>query len=327
MPASLSRLILATLLALPIGALPRVALAQAGTGSLVGRVLDSSDAPVPGATVVATSATTGAARETTSGTAGLFTLTGLPPGRYRVEARLTGFRTAVREPVTVNVETRTDVPLRLEPGDVTETVTVAGASLVDRTSPAVGTIVDRQFVENLPLNGRSFQTLLELTPGVVLTKPTITSPGQFSVNGQRGNANYFLVDGVGANVGTSVNAQFSQQAAGTLPGLTVTGGTNALVSVDALEEFKVQTSGYAPEFGRSPGGQVSLVTRAGTNRLTGSVFDYVRDDALDANDWFNNRNGVEACSVDPWWCRASTVVAGPSSSPRTRACASPSHRT
>jgi hypothetical protein len=195
--------------------------------------------------------------------------------------------------VTVNVETRTDVPLRLEPGDVTETVTVAGASLVDRTSPAVGTIVDRQFVENLPLNGRSFQTLLELTPGVVLTKPTITSPGQFSVNGQRGNANYFLVDGVGANVGTSVNAQFSQQAAGTLPGLTVTGGTNALVSVDALEEFKVQTSGYAPEFGRSPGGQVSLVTRAGTNRLTGSVFDYVRDDALDANDWFNNRNGVE----------------------------------
>jgi hypothetical protein len=128
MPASLSRLILATLLALPIGALPRVALAQAGTGSLVGRVLDSSDAPVPGATVVATSATTGAARETTSGTAGLFTLTGLPPGRYRVEARLTGFRTAVREPVTVNVETRTDVPLRLEPGDVTETVTVRRSS-------------------------------------------------------------------------------------------------------------------------------------------------------------------------------------------------------
>ncbi len=270
-----------------------MAAGQAATGSLAGRVLDGSDAPVPGVSVVAASLTTGLSRDAVTAPDGLFSLVGLPPGRYRVEARLAGFRTAVREPVVVHVETRTTVALVLEPGDVTETVTVAGASLVDRTSPAMGTIVDRQFVENLPLNGRSFQTLLELTPGVVLTKPTITSPGQFSVNGQRGNANYFMVDGVSANVGTSVNAQFSQQAAGTLPGLTVTGGTNALVSVDALEEFKVQTSGHAPEFGRSPGGQVSLVTRAGTNRFTGSVFDYVRHDALDANDWFNNRNGVE----------------------------------
>ncbi len=268
-------------------------LAQSATGSLAGRVTDSSAAAVPGAAIVASSLSTGLARDTTSRDDGTFVLVGLTPGRYRVEARLAGFRMAVLERVVVSVDTRTTVDLRLEPGDIAETVTVAGTSLVDRASPGVGTLVDRQFVENLPLNGRSFQTLLELTPGVVLTKPSLTSPGQFSVNGQRGNANYFMVDGVSANVGTSVNAQFSQQASGSLPGLTVTGGTNALVSVDALEEFKVQTSGYAPEFGRSPGGQVSLVTRSGGNRLTGSAFDFIRHDALDANDWFNNRNGVE----------------------------------
>jgi hypothetical protein len=274
-------------------ALAPAAFAQSATGTIGGRVTDSSGGAVPGATLIATSEATGLPTETTSLTDGLFTVLGLQPGRYRIEARLAGFRTATQERVTVNIETRTTVNVMLDPGEVTETVVVEATSLVDRTSPAVGTVIDRQFLDYLPLNGRSFQTLLELTPGVVLTKPSITSPGQFSVNGQRGNANYFMVDGVSANVGTSVNAQFSQQAAGTLPGLTVTGGTNALVSVDALEEFKVQTSSYAPEFGRTPGGQVSLVTRSGTNRLTGSAYDYIRNDAFDANDWFNNRNGIE----------------------------------
>lgn len=284
---------LCVLLCLAVLARSSPLLAQPATGSVGGVVTDASGAAVPGAAVTVARPDAAITRETITGADGGFVIAALPPGRYRVEVRLAGFRTASREGLVVNVDTRTTLTLVLAPGDVTETVTVAATSIVDRTSPAVGTIVDRQFVENLPLNGRSFQTLLELTPGVVLTRPSLTSPGQFSVNGQRGNANYFMVDGVSANVGTSVNAQFSQQAAGSLPGLTVTGGTNGLVSVDALEEFKVQTSGHAPEFGRAPGGQVSLVTRSGSNRVSGSAFDFVRHDALDANDWFNNRNGVE----------------------------------
>lgn len=272
--------------------LPAAALAQ-GAGVIAGRVVDSTGAPAPGTTVTAAHTATGIDYQTVTTFLGYYTFVSVPPGQYRVTATLTGFQTSAHERVIVNVDTRSVVDFALTPAAVAETVTVEGARLVDRLSPAVGTVVDRQFVENLPLNGRSFQTLLEITPGVTLAKPSITSTGQFSVSGQRTNANYFAVDGVGANVGTSVNAQFAQQAVGSLPALTVSGGTNALVSVDALEEFKIQTSSYAPEFGRTPGGQVSLVTRSGTNRLTGAFFDYVRHDALDENDWFNKRDGIE----------------------------------
>jgi len=278
---------------LAIAGMPERAQAQ-GAGAIGGRVVDATGAVLPGVTVTATHAGTNAASDTVSTPSGYYAIVNLRPGRYRVAATLSGFQAPVRIDVVVNVETQSSVDFTLAPAGRAETVTVEGAtSLVDRLSPAVGTVVDRQFLENLPLNGRSFQTLLEITPGVTLARPSITSTGQFSVAGQRTNANYFTVDGVGANVGTSVNAQFAQQAAGSLPALTVSGGTNALVSMDALEEFKIQTSSYAPEFGRTPGGQISLVTRSGVNQLSGAVFDYFRHDALDENDWFNKRDGVE----------------------------------
>ncbi|ODS52084.1 MAG: hypothetical protein ABS36_18175 [Acidobacteria bacterium SCN 69-37] len=284
---------LTTILTALVLCTPATAAGQ-GTGVIAGRVTDPTGAPVPGATMTAEHDATGVASRAVTTTSGYYAIVSLPPGAYRVSTTMAGFRAPVRERVIVNVETRSIVDVVVRPAGVAEAVTVEGtATLVDRLSPAVGTVVDRQFVENLPLNGRSFQTLLEITPGVTLARPSITSTGQFSVAGQRTNANYFTVDGVGANVGTSVNAQFAQQAAGSLPALTVSGGTNALVSVDALEEFKVQTSSYAPEFGRTPGGQVSLVTRSGTNRLSGALFDYVRHDALDENDWFNRRDGIE----------------------------------
>lgn len=267
-------------------------------GSIAGTVVDTSGAAVPGATVALTHQGTGTTTTTATTRQGTFVVPQIPPGAYSVEARLEGFRTAIVIPVTVHVDTRVSLDLVLEPGTINETVRVEGRLNIDRASPGVGTVVDRQFIGNLPLNGRSFHTLLELTPGVVMTKPSITSPGQFSVNGQRGNANYFMVDGVGANVGSTPVATFSQQATGTLPAFTISGGTNALVSSEALEEFKLQTSSYAPEFGRSPGGQVSLVTRSGTNRLTGSAFEYYRDEVFDANDWFNNRLGIEKLKLD-----------------------------
>src|SRR5258708_5263465 len=159
--------------------------------------------------------------------------------------------------------------------------------MVDIESAAVSTVVDRQFAENIPLNGRSFQSLIQLTPGVVLTANNGSDTGQFSINGQRANSNYWTVDGVSANIGISASGNVGSSLAGTLGSTSVFGGTNSLVSVDALQEFRIQTSTYAPEFGRQPGGQISIVTRSGTNQFHGTSFDYFRNDALDANDWFN----------------------------------------
>src|SRR5262249_25726879 len=151
-------------------------------------------------------------------------------------------------------------------GAASETITVEGGTpLVNTQSGTVSTVIDRTFVDNLPLNGRSFQTLILLTPGVVVTATAFDDQGQFSVNGQRADANYFTVDGVSANFGITGYLAMVQAASGALPALSASGGTNSLVSVDAMQEFRIQTSSFAPEFGRTPGGQVSIVTRSGTN--------------------------------------------------------------
>jgi len=205
-----------------------------------------------------------------------------------MEVTAAGFKVVNITGLIVNVQDHIEQNFRLQVGSVAESVTVtAGAPLVDTTDATVSTVVDRQFAENLPLNGRSFQTLIDLTPGVVLTPSTLYDGGQFSVNGQRAVSNYWMVDGVSANIGVSSGFNPGNGFAGTLGAFSAQGGTNGLVSVDAMQEFRIQTSTYAPEFGRTPGGQISIVTRSGTNRLHGSLFDYFRNDVLDANDWFN----------------------------------------
>jgi hypothetical protein len=151
-------------------------------------------------------------------------------------------------------------------------------------------LIDHTFVDNFPLNGRSFQTLIMLTPGVVVTATAFDDQGQFSVNGQRADANYFTVDGVSANFGVTGYFPLVQSAGGALPALSALGGTNSLVSVDDMQEFRIQTSSFAPEFGRTPGGQISIVTRSGTNSFHGTAFEYFRNSVLDANDWFANYN-------------------------------------
>src|SRR5258706_5035507 len=123
------------------------------------------------------------------------------------------------------------------------------------TDATVSTVEDRQFEKNLPMNGRSVQTLIELPPGVVLTPSASEAGGQFSINGQRASSNYWMVDGVSANIGQAGGVP-GNGLAGSLGSFSALGGTNSLVSVDALEEFRIQTSTYAPEFGRSPGGQI-----------------------------------------------------------------------
>jgi hypothetical protein len=237
---------------------------------------------------------TSAQRRAESDSDGRFVVPVLPPGDYLVRAILAGFRPTELHGVALNVEDR--VSLRVEMAVATgEEVTVFSEALRVNTSPAVGTVIDRRFVENLPLNGRSFHALLELTPGVVLAQADATGRGggQFNINGQRSNENYFSVDGVSANAGmpNAATGLVGQAGSGQLPALTALGTTTGMVSVDALQEFRIQTSGYAPEFGRVPGGQVSLVTRSGTNVVRGSLFEYFRDEALDATDWFVNRRG------------------------------------
>jgi carboxypeptidase family protein len=262
--------------------------AQSSSVTLSGSVVDENGAVVPDTEITVLNLATSFRRETVTNDEGYFTVPLLPPGTYSLTAMRDGFKAVAVSDIVLNVNDVRSLRIQLRTGDVKETVDITGeAPLIDE-SPAVGTVVDRQFVANLPLNGRSFQSLIALSPGVVLTKATAAEAGQFSVNGQRASANYFTVDGVSANIGSSAAFTIGQSGAGALPGLTAVGGTNNLVSVDALQEFKIQTSSYAAEFGRQPGGQISLITRSGTNDFHGTLFDYVRNDVFDANDWFAN---------------------------------------
>ena len=262
------------------------AFAQLETATVSGQVVDPSGLRIAGAQVRLIDID----RDTTVGTAttlsGLYTFPSVRPGRYRMEVIAVGFKVVNVTGMTVNVQDHLEQNFKLAVGSVSESVTVeGGAPLVNTESAAVSTVVDRNFAENLPMNGRSFQTLIELTPGVVLTPSNSLDPGQFSINGQRASSNYWMVDGTSANFG--VSAFVAGGVGGSLPSLSAQGGTNSLVSVDAMQEFRIQTSTFAPEFGRTPGGQISIVTRSGTNQLHGTVFDYIRNDVLDANDWFN----------------------------------------
>src|SRR5206468_6497040 len=173
----------------------------------------------------------------------------------------------------------------------------ADSSIVQR-SPAVSTSLSRQMIENLPLDGRSLQPIVTLTPGVTITRPTFAEQGQFSVNGQRANANYFLVDGVSANIGVAAGADgLGQSGGGSLPGMTAFGSTQSLLSMDTVQELKIQTSSYAAEFGRTPGAQVVITTRSGTDVFRGTLFEYFRGGAIGANDWFANRDGLNIHAI------------------------------
>lgn len=266
------------------------ALAQS-SAILTGTVVDETGAVIADATVTVTNEATAARRQVKAGADGSFVFSALAPGRYTVDASRTGFQRTETQNIVLNVDDRLVLRLRLAVAALEEKMTISGAAFGINTSPGTGTVIDRQFVENLPLNGRSFQALLELTPGVVLTPASTRENGQFSVNGQRTSENYFTVDGLSANASTTTasGGLLGASSSGQLPSLTTLGGTSGLVSVDALQEFRIQTSGYAPEFGRVPGGQVSLVTRSGTNVLHGSAFEYFRHNALDASDWFAKR--------------------------------------
>ncbi len=268
-------------------------LAQMETATLSGTVTDPTGAVVAGAEVHAVRIDTGTSYVSTTNTSGRYLIVGLQPGHFRIFVTKQGFKQIELTDVTLNVQDTVSRNFSLEVGAASETVTVRADDLHINTSDGtVSTVVDRQFAENLPLNGRSFQTLIELTPGVVLTVSNQFDSGQFSVNGQRASSNYWTVDGVSANFGVSPLNSAGGGLAGSLGSFSAQGGTNSLVSVDALQEFRIQTSTYAPEFGRTPGGQISIVTRSGANQFHGTAFEYLRNDVLDANDWFADSRGL-----------------------------------
>jgi hypothetical protein len=267
--------------------------AQSTNASVTGRITDPSKGLIVNAKVSAISAGTNVHYATLTNASGEYYLGNLPPGSYGIEIEKPGFKKLIKPDVILHVQDALDIDFEMTLGAGSETINVeAGAPLVNTESGAVSTVVDRTFVENLPLNGRSFQTLILLTPGAVVTATAFDDQGQFSVNGQRADANYFTVDGVSANFGVTGYLAMVQSASGALPALSASGGTNSLVSLEAMQEFRIQTSSFAPEFGRTPGGQVSILTRSGTNDFHGTLFEYFRNSTLDARDWFVNFNGL-----------------------------------
>jgi hypothetical protein len=274
------------------------ALAQTERASVSGLITDPSGGVVVDAEVEITNVDTGASTTVKTNGAGLYNAPSLLPGRYTITVRKAGFKRVTVTSLEFHVRDNVVRNVALGVGSVAESVTVTADALnINTTDATVSTVVDRQFVENLPLNGRSFQSLLYMTPGVNLNVGAGTiagaygsaSQGQFVVNGQRADANYWMVDGVSGNVGMSSGIP-GAGVAGAIGATNVLGGTSALVSVDALQEFRIESSSYAPEFGREPGGQISIETRSGTNRFHGTAFDYLRNTVLDATDWFANHN-------------------------------------
>ncbi len=280
-------MMLGTLLWVAMSAFP--VHAQTVAATINGRITDPQGLVVPGAEVRAVNINTNITYATKSNDVGLYSIPNVPVGTYRVIVEKQGFVQIVRPDVQLHVQDIAGLNFSLCIGSVTQSVTVEGGAPLVSLSPSVSTVVDRQFVGNLPLNGRSFQSLILLTPGVTVASSGGVEYGQFSVNGQRASSNYFSVDGVSANIGisTTYGGATSGTMAGSYPGTSVFGGTNNLVSVDALEEYKIQTSTYTAEFGRQPGAQISLVTRSGSNQFHGTLFEYFRNDALDARDYFN----------------------------------------
>lgn len=261
------------------------AFAQSTNASLTGAVDDPSKAVIPGVSIAAINTETGVTAKCLTNGSGQYVLPALTPGSYRIEVDKIGFKGIIESGLVLHVQDVVQINFHMALGSSSETVTVSADGVnVNTTDAAVSTIIDRKFVDTMPLNGRSFQSLIALAPGVTAVPgATLNQTGEFSVNGQRANSNSYMVDGVSANTGM-VNLGRS----GNTPGETALGTTQSLASVDALQEFRINTSTYSAEYGRYPGAQISLQTRSGTNTWHGTMFEYFRNVVLDAHNWFND---------------------------------------
>ena len=252
-----------------------IGLAQVGTARLDGTVVDASGGIISGAKIVALNERTQAHQETTTNADGLFILPSLQPGLYTITAEAKGFRKAVVNNVEMNVAVTLTQRFQLEVGQVTETVVVeAEAVRVQTTDAQLGRSVTLRDIDTLPQLGRSPVNLAVFSPGVQISNAGDTTYS--NVNGQRQGANNTTLDGIGVN--DAVAPRF---------GLAMTAN-----NTDSVGEIRIITNGAKAEYGRNAGGQVEMVTRSGTNRFHGNLFDYLRNTALNANNFFNNSSGV-----------------------------------
>jgi hypothetical protein len=254
------------------------ATAQIDRGAIVGKVVDTSGAVIPGATVTVTNVETGVAVNTTTNKSGEYQVLALIPGQYTVKMTANGFQSVVRQNITLHVQDRLSIPATMKVGSVKQEVVVTGGEPLLKTENAdVGNVVDTRQVNDLPLNGRRYADLALLEPGVqkyyAANNP---APDRFSANGNLETQNNFQLNGVDNNSWSENLQDFSVQVVQPPP--------------DAIEEFRVQTRTYSSEFGNSAGAVVNATIKSGANRFHGSLFEFNRNSVFDANSWINNRN-------------------------------------
>lgn len=252
--------------------------AQVDTGGILGTVKDQSGAVIPNAKVTLTNEGTNLSADTTTGADGTYVFTPVRIGTYSVAAEVTGFQKVTRPHITLNVQQQVVVDFDLVPGMVTQTVEVTAAvPLLQTTNASVGQVVNSRAVNDLPLNGRNFTFLAQLTAGVTVGQPDnrgLMNSGSFTANGTRPAQNNYLLDGVDNNIDV----------------VDFLNGTAFVVlpPVDAIQEFKVQTNSYSAEIGRAGGAVLNATIKSGTNKLHGTAWEFLRNDKLDAADFFEN---------------------------------------
>ena len=244
------------------------------TGSIAGSVKDSSGAVISSAKLTLVNIATNSKVEATSDSNGEFQFLQLSPAVYSLNVEATGFKKMVMDGIVVEVDQITHVEAMLQVGNLSQIVEVSGGAipLLETDKSTLSNVVESKVISNMPLNARQYLDLALLTPGV-LPSSAGTQGGGFNVAGARSQSNVFLLDGV-SNIDTQINSA--------LGNFRIT---------DAVQEFAVQTSVATAEFGRGTGGQVSIVTKSGTNQFHGTAFEYLRNDVLDAADFFTNKNG------------------------------------
>lgn len=243
------------------------------TGTIQGTVTDQTGAILPGVNITVRNLDTNLTRNSLTNETGNYIVPLLPVGRYEVSAEFTGFKTQVRSGIELQVEQRLNANFQLEVGQITERLVVTEAApLVQTDTATVGNVVDSQKIVELPLNGRLFNQLALLVPATTTLPPgdgmAIPQRGGFSVAGNRQSANNFLIDGIDNN-------DISINIASVKP------------SVDQIQEFKIQSGTYSSEFGRGGGAQINVITKSGGNNIHGSGYGFIRDDALDARNFFD----------------------------------------
>lgn len=275
----------AFLCALILGLLLPALYGQQQTAELTGQVTDSSGAVIAGATVTVTNAARGIKIVSRTSATGEYVVPLLPPAEgYQIAVEKQGFKSAMRPGLTLQVAQVATVNIALQPGSVVENVVVTGAPpLLDSQTSSTGEVIPGRTIVNLPLNGRSSFRLVQLTPGVVFTGQAYGQFGDvpvntnqdsnFSINGGSRKGNDILIDGVPAGAGFF-------------------NSITAIPNVDDTQEFKVQTDNLPAEYGRFSGGVINITTKAGTNDLHGTLFEFLRNSALDANDYFDKGAGV-----------------------------------